>query len=515
MKKSIIILLSAVISLSAVSCSEFLNESPKDSLTDKNAFTTAEDAEALINSCYDGIQKGFEEYYTWYYMVLSETLSDNAFSGGDDVDIINVFKRDITPLNQVIMKSWKSLYGGILRCNVAIKNVPLIQDPALDNESYEGITRRNEILGEAHFLRALHYYNLVRLWGDVPLVLTTGSTDPEDVNVFRKPKAEVITSILQDLETAASYLPAKRSTDAKTRGLASKGAVYALAAKTYAIAGTPENTDWASVRKYTKLVMDSEVYSLVDDFNYLYDGQHRNNGETILAVQYIGSGSPEGNYVPTLLLPPSMTDQNWRKYLTPSQDLIAAFDNAGDKVRKDATIVYEDINDLWYDEYYAQLVDGRWSTRSIPFPYKLRGFDRAGWDCSDLIYIFRYADIVLLNAEALTHLEGHAVAAADADFQKIRTRVGLLPLQANSDAQMIELILDERRLELAYEGERFNDLKRYGLLDATLDNLTWTEIIDNNSVTVSRDFPSHMSVLPIPQEERDRNPNLSQNEGYN
>ena len=509
------ILMSLTMILFPVSCDSFLTEVPKDSLTDKNAFTTADDAEALINSCYDGIQKGFEEYYMWYYLVLSESLADNAYSGGDDIDIINVFKRNITPLNQVVMKSWKSLYGGILRCNVALKNIPEIDDPDLDRISYEGITRRQEMLGEASFLRALHYYNLVRLWGDVPLVKTTGSTDPEDVNVPRDPADKVFSSIIEDLEFAESRLPEKRTTDAQTRGLASRGAVYALMAKTYALIGAPQDVDWEKVLYYTEKVTETGVYSLLDNFDWLYDGQHRNNRETILAVQYIGNGSTEGNYVPTLLLPPSMTDQTWRKYLTPSQDLIAAFDAAGDDVRKNSTIIYEDIDNLWFDEFYAVEENGVWSTREIPFPYKLRGLDRAGWDCSDLIYILRYADIVLLHAEALNAISGHGAAASDQELQKIRTRAGLMPLQASSDLEMQTMLLDERRLELAYEGERFNDLKRYGILETTLNSLSWNEIVNNEMSRQSIVFPSYMKVLPIPQEERDRNPELTQNGGYN
>ena len=515
MKKYIWTVIMALMSMTVVSCDKFLTEIPQDSLTDGNAFTSAADAEALINSCYDGLQKGFEEYYTWYYLVLSECLSDNAFSGGDDVDIINVFKRDITPLNLVVTKSWKSLYGGILRCNVALTNIPQIDDPELDVISFGQTSRREEMLGEAAFMRALHYYNLVRLWGDVPLVLTTGSTAPEDVEVPRDPQEKIFGQIISDLEYASARLPESRATEAETRGKASLGAVNALMAKTYAIMGAPDNVDWEAVRTYCGKVLDSGVYSLVQDFNWLYDNQHRNNSETVLAVQYEGNGSTEGNYVPALLLPPSMTEQNWRKYLTPSQDLIAAFDAENDEVRKNATIIYEDVYNLWYDEYYAIEENGSWSTRSIPFPYKMRGFDRVGWDCSDLIYIFRLADIVLLHAEALNELSGPGAAAADENLQMLRTRVGLAPLQAASKEDMTSMLLKERRLELAYEGERFNDLKRYGLLEEVLDAYTWEEIIDGEKVTdMKRDFPAHMQWLPVPQDERDRNPALSQNEGY-
>ena len=137
-----------------------------------------------------------------------------------------------------------------------------------------------------------------------------------------------------------------------------------------------------------------------------------------------------------------------------------------------------------------------------------------GWDCSDLIYIFRLADVVLLHAEALNHISGPETAAADPDLQMLRTRIGLEPLQASSKDEMTELLLKERRLELAYEGERFNDLKRYGLLEKVLSEYSWEEIVFGEKVTKSRTFPHYMQYLPIPQDERDRNPELTQNEGY-
>ena len=515
MKKIVYIAVLAVLAMTSASCSKFLTENPNGSLTDSNAFVDKDDAEALINSCYDGIQKGHDEYYIWYNLILSDCLADNAYAGGDDIAVINIFRRDIDPLNNVVMKSWKSLYGGILRTNVVLKMVPGIEDPALDQISFGEVTRRSEILAEASFLRALHYYNIVNIWGDAPLVLTTGSTAPEDVNVPRVSKEEIFAQIINDLEFAEANLPETRSTEARTRGLASKGAAEALLAKTYAVMGTPETTDWEKVKHYTDLVMKSGNYSLVPDFNHLYDGQHRNNRETILAVQYMGNGSPEGNYAPALLLPPSLTDQIWRKFLTPSHDLIKAYETAGDEIRKNATIIMEDINDVWYDEFYAEKVDGKWSTKEIPFPYKMRGNDRSGWDCSDLIYLLRYADIVLLNAEAVNQLNGPDAVASLPELQAIRTRAGLGQLTASSKADMVKKLLDERRLELAYEGQRFYDLKRYGMAVSTLSKTEWREIVNGKEGFFTKPFPAHYLNMPVPQSERDRNPELTQNEGYN
>lgn len=504
-----------LVSIGLSSCSDFLTEAPRGELGDNNAFTSIKDAEALIVSCYDGIQKGHEEYYMWYYMILSDCLSDNAYSGGDDVDINNIFSRNLNARNAVIMKSWKSLYGSILRCNVALKQIPLINDAKLDEEAFPGISKRELMLGEASFLRALHYFNLVKIWGCVPIVTTTGSTAPGDVQVPRATsEEEVYTQIINDLTFALTRLPDRRNTEAETRGYASKGAANALFAKVYATKGAPANVEWDKVKLYSEAVISSPVYRLVDTYDYLFDDEHRNNSETILAVQYIAN-STENNYVPVLLLPPSMTDQSWRKYLTPSQNLLKAFDDEGDQVRKSSTVVFEDINNIWFDQYYAQNTAGRWETKSIPFPYKSRAKNRVGWDCGDLIYILRLADIALLHAEALNALSGHSVAASDPHLQKIRTRVNLPILNPNSKEEMTQLLLKERRLELAYEGQRFSDLKRYGIAQSTLSRLTWSEVINGTRTTVTGQFPAHMLLMPIPQEERDRNPKLTQNQGYN
>ena len=107
---SIFISAALLLNVGLTSCDSFLTETPQGELTEANAFTSIKDAEALIISCYDGIQKGHEEYYMCYYMILADCFADNAYSGGDDVDINNVFLRDLTPRNAVVMKSWKSLY---------------------------------------------------------------------------------------------------------------------------------------------------------------------------------------------------------------------------------------------------------------------------------------------------------------------------------------------------------------------------------------------------------------------
>lgn len=497
------------------SCDDFLTEEPVNELTEANVFTTIRDAEALVYSCYDGIQQSHEEYYTWYNTILSDCFTDNAYAGGDDVDIINVGQNAVTPRNAVVMKSWKQLYGGILRANVALRNIPNIDDKALDKEYFAGVTIREEYLAEAHALRALHYLNLVRTFGPVPLVTSTGSLDQKDVQLPRCESVDDVYDLIkEDLDYALPRLPERRDSEARTRGFATKGMCHAIYARLYSEIGAPDHVDWAKVKEHCDAIINSGVYSLLDQYDWLFDDRHRNNAETILAVQY-KVNSTESNYVPLLLLPPSMTNETWRKYMIPSQDLIAAFDEEGDEIRKNSTIYWEDVNNLWFDEYYCEEDNGKWSTRQVPFAYKMRGVGRVGWDCGDLIYMMRLAEFVLLRAEAVNQLSGAAAACADPLLQKIRTRVNLQPLNTSNQEEMKSLLLNERRLELCYEGHRYFDLKRTGKAMEILSKKSWSAVVGGTRQTIHIPFAEYMLTFPIPQDERDRNPNLTQNPGYN
>lgn len=503
----IIVLLSFIF----VACEDFLNRKPVLGLTEGTILKDRNDAESFIISCYDGLQKGFDEYYVWDWLIYGDVMADNAYSGGDDPDVIQIDKLQIAANNGVVLRDWTSLYGGILRCNVVFEYVPQIPDSKLDEIQEGDITRRQQILGEASFLRAYHYYNLLRLWGGVPIVEKTGSLDPDDIFIPRSSEDEVIDLILSDLDFASKYLPDRWPNRSETVSRATQGMVNALTAKVYAIKGAPGNVEWDKVEEYCDKVINSGVYQLVGNFDYLFDDQHRNNSESILLVQYL-AGSQESNYAPQLLLPPSLTGDTWRKYVTPSHDLIKAFDDEGDQIRKNASIIIEDINNIWMDEYYAVQNGSAWATRMLPFPYKMRHAN--GWQSGDQIYLIRLADIVLLKAEAVNQTKGFATAANDPLLRKIRERAGLAPLSPSSKEHMEELLLKERRLELAFEGHRFYDLKRKGKFEEVMRAIELDVLVSNQKEKRKYTVDSYMNLLPIPQVDRDRNPNLSQNPNY-
>jgi starch-binding outer membrane protein, SusD/RagB family len=480
-------IITAALTFSA--CSDFLELSPISANTTANAYKTASDAEAALVGVYDSFQ---QEYYIWDNIIFSDVLSDNYYAGGDNPEIYAVEDLNLAPTNSRLFNNWSQIYNAILKANIVLQKVPGITDVALTD------ARRNEILGEASFLRAYHYYNLVKLWGGVPLVLTTGSTVPADINLPRNTEQEVYAQIVADLEFAVANLPDSYGDPGITKARATKGAANALLAKVWA---QKSDRDYNKVLQYANAVISSPAgYSLLADYNHLFDGSHYNNSESILEVQFVGG--PEANWGPQLLLPPSISGDTWRKFVTPSHDLVNAFDSEGDNIRKNASILFEEAP--WSDEFWSLEVNG-----DVPFAYKWKSAN--GWASTNRQYILRLADIILLKAEALNELG--QLDAAKTELNKIRTRVNLPATTATNQAEMRLAIEKERRLELAQEGQRWDDLKRYGRTVEVMNSLNEIDLRTNSKKQYN--MTEAKILLPIPQSERNRNPELGQNEGYN
>jgi starch-binding outer membrane protein, SusD/RagB family len=486
--KHFLIVLAAAFSLSA--CDDFLELDPISDNTTDNAFNTAADAEAALVGIYDSFQA---EYYIWDNVIFNDVISDNYYAGGDNPEIFAVEDLNITPTNSRLFANWSQIYSAIFKANVALAKVPAIEDPALSAE------RKNQIIGEASFLRAFHYYNLVKAWGGVPLVLTSGSTKPEDLQLPRSTETEVYNQIVADLEVAVANLPDTYGSDAViNKGRATKGAANAMLAKVWA---QRSDRDYNKVLTYADAVINSPAgYQLLTDFRDLFDGNHYNNAESILEVQFVGG--TEANWGPQLLLPPSISGDSWRKFVTPSHDLVDAYDAEGDVIRKSTTVLFEEAP--WADEFWSLEVNG-----SVPFAYRWKSAN--GWASTNRQYLLRLADIILLKAEALNELG--QLEAAKTELDRVRERVGLDGTTAGNKDELKLAIANERRLELAQEAQRWDDLKRYGMAITVMNDLE--EINLNSGAAKAYNMTETKLLLPIPQSERDRNPQLGQNEGYN
>lgn len=461
--------------ISLASCSDFLNREPISDLAEENFFKTGADAEAALVAAYDALQS---EYYIFDRFTNGDVISDNCYAGGDNPNNFQLDEFTVTTINANVERDWAYLYEGISRANAVLDNVGDIDAPDFPEE------RKSQVLGEAAFLRAYAYFQLVNLWGEVPLVLNkVNSTDPSVVFQPKVSQQEVYDAMIDDLLFSAEALP---TSFAQNQQRVTKGAALAMLSKAYAHQPTP---NWTLVRQYAQEVIDLGIYSLVDDYDELWQPNNENTSESIFEIQFVG-GTNEANWGPQLWLPPSLTNDGWRKFNTPSKDLIAAFDTEEDDVRKNASILLEG-GIPWQDSDYPSGV--------IPFPYKQRLAN--GWSSPNNYLLLRLADVILLLAEAENELNN--LPQATAALNQIRNRVGLDDTNASSQGELRTAIQNERRLELAFEGHRWFDLKRTG-----------TALNIMNALDRNYDIQEQELDWPIPQSELDRNPNLNQNNGY-
>lgn len=492
-KKYIKFLSGLLVVMSFAACDDELDLRPISQETVDNAYSTGTQLQAALTGVYESFQSN--DYYVWDRVLFEDVRSDNAYAGGDNPEIFQIDGIDISTTNGRVFNAWSSIYNAISKANLVLERAPLIEQGITEEE-------REQIIGQALFLRGFHYYNLVKLWGGVPIITETiKSVDPSEVRIPRNTKEEVYAQILDDLSQAVELLPDTYGPDASVnKARATKGAANALLSKVYA---QMPNADYAAVLEHANAVINSPAdYALLEDYDRLFDGNNYNNKESILEIQYLGGD--EGTWGPQMHLPPSISGDSWRKFVTPSVDLVEAFDAENDVVRRDATLLFEEVP--WIDEFWGNEVNS-----SVPFAYKWR--NASGWASADNIYLLRLADILLMKAEALNEL-GRVAEAADI-VDMIRERVNLPNLTAEERASQESLrnaILKERRLELALEAERWSDLVRYDMVIEAMNSVDDIDLRANEPLDYN--ISQNEILLPIPQNEINRNPKLTQNPGY-
>ena len=482
------------------SCKQFLDLKPASTLNTGNAYNTADD----LNNALAGAYRAFYyEYYQWDDILLGDVRSDNAYSGGGgDAPIMAYDNFTITTGNNRMYANWSQLYIGIGRCNVIISKLNDIKDPALDKNNL-----RKQIIGQASFLRAIHYFQLVKTYGGVPIELNSNSADPAKTNIARSTEKEVYDQIDKDLQVAVANLPDSYSTDnTENKVKATKGAANALLAKIWA---QRSDRDYSKVLQYCNAVISSPAgYALLPNYADLFDGAHYLNNESILEISYLGGNWDVSNWAVQLFLAP---EDGWQKYCVPSKDLVNAYDAENDNVRKTANIIFWDNID-WADENWNPCGD---KSITIPFNYKQKHPD--GWNSGDHFYLLRLGDILLLKAEAQN--ETGDLNGAASTVNQIRTRIGLPGVVASGKDAMKAKILLERRLELAFEAQRWDDLVRAGNLVQTMTSLhevkyTCGDGVPSAAIPISYGATADKILCPIPQQELDANQNLVQNPGY-
>ncbi|WP_462318468.1 RagB/SusD family nutrient uptake outer membrane protein [Marinilabilia sp.] len=448
---------------------------------------------------YEGMYNLFKSRQEhWYldYLLLTEVRADNAYAGTTGAEVTPVEDNSLDGGNSVITRDWNRYLEDIAYANTIIENIDEVPDASFSD------SERAQWKAEAKIFRAMIMLDMVRFWGNFP-VITTEAEDITSDNITevyptyfpsQSTPEEAYNQIIEDLTSAIPNAPAVTAGD-KTK--LTKGVANALLAKAYA---EEPVRDLDKVISYCDEVMASG-YSLVDDYSALFgmneagtDIKARNTSESIFEIQFFSGG---GNWVTWMFGRNLLNwDENfsWAKWVTPSRDLIGDFQSEGDDVRFNQSVVYYQPG---WSNYYP--------SDHYPFMYKIRSSNNS-------IIKLRLADILLLKAEALAW-KGNLSEAADI-VNQIRARVNLPALSSDatsSQDNMIDAVLNERRLELAFEGQRLFDLIRNGKFQEVMNSLNSR---DSGRLPLARPYTENSELLPVPQTVLDENSNLVQNSGY-
>jgi hypothetical protein len=474
----------------------------QDSL--KTVFKDKADVENQRQIIHNCLRDGQEHWYL-DMLLLGESHSDNAYAGSPNAETTPFEVNSIEGSNTNLNRDWNGHMGNISRANLLICNIDSVNDPSLTE------SERKQYKAEAKIFRAMVYFDMVRIWGNVPLVTTVAgdiaAASIADVYpAYFPPQTEektVYEQIERDLSEALLDAP---DNDPNDKTQLNKSVARTLLAKIYA---EKPLRDYAKVIQYCD-ELAADGFSLVSDFSELFgviltdnnqppgidnravNAKAHNTKETILEA-YFAPGN--ANWV-TWMFGRPLEDYNfyftWAKWITPSRDIVKAFKSEANDLRFNESIVYYPCG--WNIYYPAD---------NYAFMYKCRS-------AYNSIIKFRYADILLLKAEALImtgDLNGAAVL-----INQTRNRAGLSNLSASATANketLLNAYLKERRLELAFEGQRWFDLVRLDKVESVLNNLN-----DEGRPTLVYPYDANSYKLPIPQAVMDQNPNLIQNPGY-
>lgn len=474
------------ISLLSACKKDFLDKQPISQGTVGTYYKTASDAEGGLVGAYNQAFLN-DQYWVWDYTTNSDALADNCFAGGSNPDNFAIDNFTMTPQNGNSTRDWQGLYQDIYAANTVLDYVPKI--PA---SQFAG-TRQQQILAEAKFIRALSYFNLVGMFGNVPLVLSTVTFT---ANPARTPVATVYAQIEADLTDGEAVLPATA-----VAGRVTQGAAQALLAKVYAQEGK-----YQQALDYCNKVINGGKYSLVPNFATLFDGT-KNTTESIFEIQH-SAASGFTSYNTSLYLPAQFGTYSFNKFNLPTNDLLNLYQSQKDNIRLNASVfVAPIVNGLAAGDPITAPYTS--ASGSMPFIYKWKTNIAQFSGGTDNTILIRLADIILLKAEALNQLgqTGTAIPLVN----QIRARVSLPAITVSSTADVALAILNERRMELAFEGQRWNDLMRFGK-QYTIDLMN--KQVDPFGKPLTYNVTQNKLLFPVPFNEIRLDGNLTQNPGY-
>jgi tetratricopeptide (TPR) repeat protein len=404
--------------LISVSCKKFLEVEPQLSISDENTITNGASAETAVRGMYRELASN--GYYGTTFQSIGYLSGDNIEWTGSQAIAGQFVNHDVRADNGSVATVWSSIYSTINRANHIIQKAA-----ALPLEPTFTQAKKDQLVGEAYFVRALAYFDLNRLWGGVPVYLNPTLSVNDNRGLKRSTTQEVYAQVLADLKKAEELLP-----EGTNRLRATKKTAWALLSRYHLY-----QKEWALAAFYADKIIADQNYNLVKPYSAFYANNVVNTPESIFELGYssTNTNSHRGNWQP----PQNGGTRQW----APN----AAF--------------LQLVNDPLIGGNRSAMVnstaDGRWyGTLYYRSP------------ATDPAYVLRIAEIWLIRAEALAQLDN--LNGATEDLNKVRERADLAPLSFNDKAEALLAIENERRLEFAFEPHRWFDLIRTGRAAAVL-----------------------------------------------
>jgi len=488
-------------------CNEKLDLQPIGALSEATFYKTQDDAIAAVTACYNSILwlggQGNGTDTGWD--IMGDLWGSDVESHADIVDYQQIQQYILLPNNFTVRTQWRIGYSGIYRANLALQKIPDIE---MDE------TLKTRLLAEVKFLRAFWYLRLVKLFGNVPLVLTPLATDelyPEQVA-----PSQIYAQIEEDLLAAESVLP--ESYTGNNVGRATQGAVMVYLAEVYM-----RNKEWAKARTKLESIIGLGLYGLVDNYLDLFIGKADNSIEGVWEVQYTANtGLGIGNRNTVLFAPNAegyVPNGGWG-WTRPTQDIVDEFEKTPKEDPRLSFSIFRK-GDVFEGKVFVDKVNGTgFGHRKFTISAAMGSEVSGSYHTNANLILYRYAEVMLMYAEVMNELDDQETAITWINKVRARPSVDMPPVPSGlSKAEVFEAIRHERRVELCFEGKSGHDLRRWGIAKSFLTSSDrWQNDIVLNPQYSGNYFKyedNKDELLPIPQLEIDMSQGtLVQNPGH-
>lgn len=436
--------IATALTFSLASCGNFLEVEPRASISDQQTIVDKVSSETAIRGAYDS----FRSYYSVNLQSIGYLSGDNIQWTGSQSQVQEFINHNVNAENSTISSVWSGIYTTLNRINHVIDKVPTVSDPLLTD------ALKNQIIGEAYFLRSLAYFDLARIWGGVPIITKPTLSPQDNRGIARASQAEVYEQVIADLEQAETLLPS--TTD---RFRATRKTVWALKARYYLY-----QNNYVKAAEFADKVIADAGYKLVKPYNAFFANDARGTEESVFEIFYSinETNAHRGQWQPQ--------QNGGTRQWAPNDAFVALVNNPAIGGTR-STLVAKDNQNRWYGNLYYRS------------------------PATDPTFVIRIAELYLIRAEARANT-GNTTGAIS-DLNAVRERSGIASVTPSGKDAILLAIENERRIEFALEPHRWFDLVRTGRAAAVLN------ISDPNKL-----------LLPIPAEQLLADKALKQNPGY-